>query len=161
MGYCALRKNTLHCSTHSTAAAQLTTHYHRQQQQPTHRTRITSTVTSAVSTAHCPLTHTLHLTHVVLHYPAWPLTSVYLSCHVHPFPSLPSFFAMNSEGTFLYTSESVNEGHPDKICDQVSDAVLDACLTQDPQSKVACGQQQRPHLSQQQQQHTRSSSCIH
>ena len=47
---------------------------------------------------------------------------------------------MNSEGTFLYTSESVNEGHPDKICDQVSDAVLDACLTQDPQSKVACGQ---------------------
>ena len=45
---------------------------------------------------------------------------------------------MNSEGTFLYTSESVNEGHPDKICDQVSDAVLDACLTQDPLSKVAC-----------------------
>jgi S-adenosylmethionine synthetase len=45
---------------------------------------------------------------------------------------------MNSEGTFLFTSESVNEGHPDKICDQVSDAVLDACLAQDPQSKVAC-----------------------
>ncbi|KAL3718183.1 hypothetical protein ACJRO7_003336 [Eucalyptus globulus] len=35
------------------------------------------------------------------------------------------------------TSESVNEGHPDKICDQVSDAILDACLEQDPQSKVA------------------------
>jgi S-adenosylmethionine synthetase len=45
---------------------------------------------------------------------------------------------MNSEGTFLFTSESVNEGHPDKICDQVSDAVLDACLSQDPLSKVAC-----------------------
>ncbi|RYR52258.1 hypothetical protein Ahy_A06g027183 [Arachis hypogaea] len=40
--------------------------------------------------------------------------------------------------TFLFTSESVNEGHPDKLCDQVSDAVLDACLQQDPDSKVAC-----------------------
>jgi len=42
------------------------------------------------------------------------------------------------EDTFLFTSESVNEGHPDKICDQVSDAVLDACLKEDPASKVAC-----------------------
>jgi len=42
------------------------------------------------------------------------------------------------EDTILFTSESVNEGHPDKICDQVSDAVLDACLSGDPQSKVAC-----------------------
>lgn len=42
------------------------------------------------------------------------------------------------EGNVLFTSESVNEGHPDKICDQVSDAVLDACLKQDPYSKVAC-----------------------
>ncbi|OLQ11332.1 S-adenosylmethionine synthase 2 [Symbiodinium microadriaticum] len=40
--------------------------------------------------------------------------------------------------TFLFSSESVNEGHPDKICDQVSDAVLDACLQADPKSKVAC-----------------------
>eukprot|EP00892_Ulva_mutabilis_P005648 jgi/Ulvmu1/3455/UM016_0075.1 len=40
--------------------------------------------------------------------------------------------------TFLFTSESVNEGHPDKLCDQVSDAVLDACLEQDPDSRVAC-----------------------
>jgi S-adenosylmethionine synthetase len=40
--------------------------------------------------------------------------------------------------TFLFTSESVNEGHPDKLCDQVSDAVLDACLKGDPNSKVAC-----------------------
>lgn len=40
--------------------------------------------------------------------------------------------------SFIFTSESVNEGHPDKICDQVSDAILDACLAQDPNSKVAC-----------------------
>jgi len=40
--------------------------------------------------------------------------------------------------TFLFTSESVSEGHPDKLCDQVSDAVLDACLAVDPDSKVAC-----------------------
>ncbi len=42
------------------------------------------------------------------------------------------------DSTFLFTSESVNEGHPDKLCDQVSDAVLDACLAQDEWSKVAC-----------------------
>jgi S-adenosylmethionine synthetase len=39
---------------------------------------------------------------------------------------------------YLFTSESVTEGHPDKICDQVSDAILDACLAQDPYSRVAC-----------------------
>ena len=38
----------------------------------------------------------------------------------------------------LFTSESVTEGHPDKLCDQVSDAVLDALLAQDPMSRVAC-----------------------
>jgi S-adenosylmethionine synthetase len=38
----------------------------------------------------------------------------------------------------LFTSESVTEGHPDKICDQISDAVVDACLTEDPGSRVAC-----------------------
>ena len=38
----------------------------------------------------------------------------------------------------LFTSESVTEGHPDKICDQISDAVLDAMLAQDPQARVAC-----------------------
>lgn len=43
-----------------------------------------------------------------------------------------------SKPTFLFTSESVGEGHPDKIADQVSDAVLDACLAVDPLSKVAC-----------------------
>eukprot|EP00731_Ephydatia_muelleri_P025709 Em0017g792a len=42
------------------------------------------------------------------------------------------------ENNFLFTSESVGEGHPDKLCDQVSDAILDACLEQDPNSKVAC-----------------------
>jgi len=42
------------------------------------------------------------------------------------------------ENNFIFTSESVNEGHPDKLCDQVSDAVLDACLAQDPDSAVAC-----------------------
>ena len=39
---------------------------------------------------------------------------------------------------YLFTSESVTEGHPDKVCDQISDAVLDAHLTQDPKSRVAC-----------------------
>ena len=38
----------------------------------------------------------------------------------------------------LFTSESVTEGHPDKLCDQVSDAVLDAILAQDPMARVAC-----------------------
>jgi S-adenosylmethionine synthetase len=42
------------------------------------------------------------------------------------------------EGEFLFTSESVTEGHPDKIADQISDAVLDAALTVDPYSRVAC-----------------------
>jgi S-adenosylmethionine synthetase len=40
--------------------------------------------------------------------------------------------------SYKFTSESVTEGHPDKLCDQVSDAVLDACLAQDPRSRVAC-----------------------
>ena len=38
----------------------------------------------------------------------------------------------------LFTSESVSEGHPDKVCDQISDAILDACLAKDPSSHVAC-----------------------
>ena len=44
---------------------------------------------------------------------------------------------MNS-AKFFFTSESVTEGHPDKMCDRISDAVLDACLAQDPYSRVAC-----------------------
>jgi S-adenosylmethionine synthetase len=43
-----------------------------------------------------------------------------------------------SSARYLFTSESVTEGHPDKLCDQISDAVLDACLEQDPTSRVAC-----------------------
>jgi S-adenosylmethionine synthetase len=43
-----------------------------------------------------------------------------------------------SRDKFLFTSESVTEGHPDKIADQISDAILDACLEQDPFSRVAC-----------------------
>lgn len=42
------------------------------------------------------------------------------------------------EGHFFFTSESVTEGHPDKLCDSLSDAILDACLEQDPESRVAC-----------------------
>ena len=39
---------------------------------------------------------------------------------------------------YIFTSESVSEGHPDKVCDQISDAVLDAYLIEDPNSRVAC-----------------------
>jgi S-adenosylmethionine synthetase len=46
--------------------------------------------------------------------------------------------SVTEEREFLFSSESVNEGHPDKLCDQVSDSVLDACLKEDPLSKVAC-----------------------
>jgi len=42
------------------------------------------------------------------------------------------------ERHLFFTSESVGEGHPDKLCDQVSDAILDACIREDPQSRVAC-----------------------
>ncbi len=45
---------------------------------------------------------------------------------------------LNNVPSMLFTSESVTEGHPDKMCDQISDAVLDACLAQDPRSRVAC-----------------------
>jgi S-adenosylmethionine synthetase len=39
---------------------------------------------------------------------------------------------------YIFTSESVSEGHPDKVADQISDAILDALLAQDPKSRVAC-----------------------
>merc|ERR1711981_531429 len=71
-----------------------------------------------------------------------------LHCKLHPnpLPSQQSKVTMaepaqkkaKTERTFLFSSESVNEGHPDKLCDQVSDSVLDTCLTEDPESKVAC-----------------------
>ena len=43
-----------------------------------------------------------------------------------------------SSPSLMFTSESVTEGHPDKMCDQISDAVLDAMLAADPMSRVAC-----------------------
>ncbi len=45
---------------------------------------------------------------------------------------------MSKEGKHLFSSESVTEGHPDKVCDQISDAILDDLIGQDPQSRVAC-----------------------
>jgi S-adenosylmethionine synthetase len=45
---------------------------------------------------------------------------------------------MLEKGSHIFTSESVSEGHPDKVCDQISDAILDACLTEDKNSRVAC-----------------------
>jgi S-adenosylmethionine synthetase len=45
---------------------------------------------------------------------------------------------LSTTDRFLFTSESVTEGHPDKIADQISDAILDACLAEDPYSRVAC-----------------------
>jgi len=45
---------------------------------------------------------------------------------------------LSAEGSFLFTSESVTEGHPDKIADQISDAILDAVLSQDEMGRVAC-----------------------
>ena len=43
-----------------------------------------------------------------------------------------------ANSSFLFTSESVSEGHPDKVADQISDAVLDAIIAQDPRARVAC-----------------------
>ena len=43
-----------------------------------------------------------------------------------------------SRQNYVFTSESVSEGHPDKLCDQISDAVLDALLTEEEQARVAC-----------------------
>ena len=45
---------------------------------------------------------------------------------------------MSRKGRYLFTSESVTEGHPDKIADQISDSILDAILAQDPVARVAC-----------------------
>ena len=43
-----------------------------------------------------------------------------------------------SHQTYTFTSESVSEGHPDKVCDYIADSILDACLAQDTASHVAC-----------------------
>src|SRR6201996_5696450 len=50
----------------------------------------------------------------------------------------PGGYILSKRDRFLFTSESVTEGHPDKIADQISDAILDSCLAQDPYSRVAC-----------------------
>ncbi len=55
-------------------------------------------------------------------------------CYI--FAEVRKFIAM-SKSTYLFTSESVSCGHPDKVCDQISDAVLDEFLAQDPDAKVA------------------------
>ena len=46
--------------------------------------------------------------------------------------------SFSTSPSYLLTSESVTEGHPDKVCDQISDAILDALLAQDPDARVAC-----------------------
>ena len=69
-------------------------------------------------------------------------TSVWPLCADYPLPDVtPRRLKEKSaclKNRHLFTSESVTEGHPDKIADQVSDAILDACLTDDPSSRVAC-----------------------
>src|SRR5690606_29901102 len=58
------------------------------------------------------------------------------SCY-SDFPRTPPL-SMATKELRLFTSESVSEGHPDKVCDQISDAILDAHLAQDPNARVAC-----------------------
>jgi S-adenosylmethionine synthetase len=53
---------------------------------------------------------------------------------------------MSNEQIYTFTSESVSEGHPDKVCDYIADSILDACLEQDPQSHVACEVLCKEHL---------------
>ena len=65
--------------------------------------------------------------------PVLPPRKLALSHHV-----FPEGVFLSDHNRILFTSESVTEGHPDKIADQISDAILDACLAQDPLSRVAC-----------------------
>ncbi|XP_037052334.1 S-adenosylmethionine synthase isoform X2 [Bradysia coprophila] len=60
------------------------------------------------------------------------------SAHSNGFTNGHGKYDMEDGQNFLFTSESVGEGHPDKMCDQISDAILDAHLKQDPNAKVAC-----------------------
>ena len=66
-------------------------------------------------------------------HPAQPIGRLWPSCH----PSLTGK-SMRDKGEFLFTSESVSEGHPDKVADRLSDTVLDAFLAADPYARVAC-----------------------
>ncbi len=61
---------------------------------------------------------------------------IYQYLFLHDRQLMPYFNLV--KGNFIFSSESVGEGHPDKVCDGISDAVLDACLAQDPLSRVAC-----------------------
>src|SRR5207244_11304120 len=64
-----------------------------------------------------------------------------LRCREHPhrLPTIPTTRAIIvSSHRYLFTSESVSIGHPDKVADQISDAILDHCLSADPLSRVAC-----------------------
>src|SRR5215204_4458054 len=54
------------------------------------------------------------------------------------FNCIPQLAPKLMSKNYIFSSESVGEGHPDKVCDTISDAVLDACLAQDPHSRVAC-----------------------
>ncbi|WJX84661.1 S-adenosylmethionine permease [Trifolium repens] len=94
-----------------------------------------TTTTTGTSVHHHETTTPLHQ----FHSPSPPITSQpnHLKLRSKTKNSKPVHHTFEME-TFLFTSESVNEGHPDKLCDQVSDAILDACLEQDPESKVAC-----------------------
>src|SRR5690348_18394502 len=60
----------------------------------------------------------------------------------HPFIRIKGYISLEprpmSKSAYLFTSESVSEGHPDKVADQISDAVLDAILAQDKRARVAC-----------------------
>ncbi len=62
--------------------------------------------------------------------------SVVRNKHVRPYRKENTVSKIKTE--HIFTSESVSEGHPDKLCDQISDAILDACLQKDPNSRVAC-----------------------
>src|SRR4051794_25148833 len=68
--------------------------------------------------------------------PLHPRPTLNLSCYDYPIFHLRRAFSM--EHRTLFTSESVTEGHPDKIADQISDAILDAVLAEDPVGRVAC-----------------------
>ncbi|XP_037957712.1 S-adenosylmethionine synthase isoform X1 [Teleopsis dalmanni] len=67
-----------------------------------------------------------------------PQTSTLANGHSNGCNGKTTSYDMEDGQMFLFTSESVGEGHPDKMCDQISDAILDAHLKQDPNAKVAC-----------------------
>ena len=60
------------------------------------------------------------------------------SCYARGHGSLPAMSSIVDAPEYLFTSESVTEGHPDKMCDQISDAILDAIIAEDPVARVAC-----------------------